>query len=246
MESLGLDSEGGVIDQRVAPFIWFGNEFIDDGHMARMGPLAVAVYVIITRFRNSGSGTAWPSAQLIADLTGISRRTVIIHRQRLVDLGYIEPADGYGGREYRIKEKFRSSGSGRFSSPIAIKRTKKPKARQTQTPPPQPPGFIRFWDAWPGHRRKTDRAGAMTSWVARGCETIADTVIAAITRFANSRDWLKDDGDFIPAPKVWLNQRQWEGAKFITMTPSAPGEPEKMGEGRAMTDEDRRILWGEE
>lgn len=91
----------------------------------------------------------------------------------------------------------------------------KPKQKKKKTPPPPKggaEGFDRFWAAWPEHKRKVAQTQCRAKWDAKGCETIADRVIAAVERSKTSKDWQKDGGDFIPAPLVWLNQSRWEAA----------------------------------
>jgi len=39
---------------------------------------------------------------------------------------------------------------------------------------------------------------------------LLDRMLAAIDRQKQSRAWRKDNGQFIPHPATWLNNRQWE------------------------------------
>jgi hypothetical protein len=73
------------------------------------------------------------------------------------------------------------------------------------------PGFQRFWFAWPpGHERKRDSAGCFKVWKAKGLEPLADGIVDAVEAARRSRDWTKNDGQFIPAPIVWLRSAGWE------------------------------------
>ena len=82
--------------------------------------------------------------------------------------------------------------------------------------------FLRFWDAWPRHPRKTDRAGAYRVWKRDGLDATAESVIGAVLAFADSTDWRKDEGAYIPAPEVWLNKRRYLGADAIGVSRSRP------------------------
>lgn len=80
--------------------------------------------------------------------------------------------------------------------------------------PPHPPAggasaFDRFWNAWPKHERKVASGQCRAKWRTKGCEEIADQVIAAVEAAKLSEAWLKESGRFIPAPLVWLNQERW-------------------------------------
>jgi hypothetical protein len=83
-----------------------------------------------------------------------------------------------------------------------------------------PPGFARFWLTWPKSQRKEARGECLKAWKKAGAEAVADTVVAHVESLKASPGWTKDNGQFIPAPLVYLNQRRWEGADLNT-------EPEK-------------------
>lgn len=85
--------------------------------------------------------------------------------------------------------------------------------------PPQPPRgevvdkspwFSRWWEAWPKHPRKAARVQCERKWQALGCEALGEQIVASVEAHKSSAGWAKDDGAFVPAPLVWLNQRRWE------------------------------------
>jgi hypothetical protein len=68
--------------------------------------------------------------------------------------------------------------------------------------------FERFWAAYP---RKVKRAKAQEAW--DKLDPSPDLVAAIMTgleRAKRSKDWTKDNGDFIPHPTTWINGRRWE------------------------------------
>ncbi len=67
-----------------------------------------------------------------------------------------------------------------------------------------PPGFLRFWAAWPSHFRKAGRALCLEEWRARKLEERTDAVLAVLAMKIKSPDWTKDRGQYIQAPVVWL------------------------------------------
>ncbi len=67
--------------------------------------------------------------------------------------------------------------------------------------------FDRFWTAYP---RREGKSEARSSFAKVGAEQFIDTVLAAVERQKASPQWTKDDGEFIPHPKTWLNQKRWE------------------------------------
>jgi hypothetical protein len=87
------------------------------------------------------------------------------------------------------------------------------------------PGFDAFWAAWPANSRKTARPQCIAKWAAKKCEPIADLIVASVERHkACHIDWIRDSGQCIPAPLVWLNQERWN-APFPDKPPTLPGSP---------------------
>lgn len=70
--------------------------------------------------------------------------------------------------------------------------------------------FEYFWSQWPRHHRKVARKQCEAKWRTMGCDKIADTIMDSLARWKRCPVWLEDDGRFIPAPLVWLNQQRWE------------------------------------
>lgn len=73
------------------------------------------------------------------------------------------------------------------------------------------PGFARFWLTWPKSDRKEAKGKCLEVWVKAKAEPHADRIVAHVERLKGSHGWTKNDGEFIPAPLVYLNQRKWEG-----------------------------------
>lgn len=72
--------------------------------------------------------------------------------------------------------------------------------------------FDRFWAAWPSGSRKASKGECAKRWARNGFDACADQILAHVAAKKASSDWTKDGGQFVPAPIVYLNQRQWEGA----------------------------------
>lgn len=68
--------------------------------------------------------------------------------------------------------------------------------------------FAAFWQAYP---RRVAKGAAERAWKKMGCDKIPlQTFLDAIDRAKRSAQWKKDNGQFIPHPATWLNQRRWE------------------------------------
>jgi hypothetical protein len=76
--------------------------------------------------------------------------------------------------------------------------------------PPSPTRFENFWETWPKSERKQDKSKCMAKWTADGFDEIADAIFADIDAKKLTRKWMDNDGQFIEAPLVYLNNRRWE------------------------------------
>jgi hypothetical protein len=67
--------------------------------------------------------------------------------------------------------------------------------------------FEQFWKIYP---RKVAKGDARKAWLTTTTirPPIADLVKAVYAARA-SKQWLKDDGEFIPHPATWLRQERW-------------------------------------
>lgn len=71
------------------------------------------------------------------------------------------------------------------------------------------PGFNKFWATWPPHIRKSAKAQCLAKWVKHELEAITDKICDHVTFMRSHETWLKNAGEFIPAPLVYLNQQRW-------------------------------------
>lgn len=68
--------------------------------------------------------------------------------------------------------------------------------------------FAHFWQAYP---RKKSKGDAMKAWdKLHPDQSLQDRIFDAIERAKISKDWRKENGQFIPYPASWLNKKRWE------------------------------------
>lgn len=71
-----------------------------------------------------------------------------------------------------------------------------------------PPGFDVFWTAYP---RKQAKGAAIKAYARlRADDDLQAAMLAALRRQADSDDWKRDGGKWIPYPATWINDRRWE------------------------------------
>lgn len=74
--------------------------------------------------------------------------------------------------------------------------------------------FNTFWAAYP---KKVNKKGAFTSF--KRIKHLKDEmpfIMAALERFKASKDWQKDNGQFIPHPQTFINQERWKDQQDVT------------------------------
>jgi hypothetical protein len=68
--------------------------------------------------------------------------------------------------------------------------------------------FEEFWSAYP---KKVAKEAARKAWVKlKPDETLGKEIIQAVMESAKSKDWLKENGKYIPYPATYLNGKRWE------------------------------------
>jgi hypothetical protein len=70
--------------------------------------------------------------------------------------------------------------------------------------------FETFWSAWPSGARKNKKRTEEWFLKNKPNSDLVAIMVVAIERQKQSKQWLKDSGDFIPHPTTWLNGRRWE------------------------------------
>lgn len=95
--------------------------------------------------------------------------------------------------------------------------------------------FKVFWKAYP---RKSGKGGAEKAWKKIApSQKLFDEIMAALDAAKKCDQWKKDNGQFIPYPATWLNQKRWEDEygvpKVETRTNFDPDNPyADWGEGK--------------
>lgn len=69
--------------------------------------------------------------------------------------------------------------------------------------------FLSFWEIYP---KRKGKGAAYKAWKAiTGIKKLAPTIVASVREHMDFDEaWRKDDGQYIPHPTTYLNQRRWE------------------------------------
>jgi DNA-binding transcriptional MocR family regulator len=178
----------------------------------------------------SDQGECWPSYQHIADQCEISRSTVKLHVRELEKAGFLR-------REFRRKGELNQSnvfhlalgggaaaalgGGAAENLPGAAENpgggaAAAPRTSHSLEPVKEPKplgkseieaGFDQFWKLYP---KKKSRKDALKAWEKLKPDAeLRQTMLTALASHCVSRDWTKDDGQYVPNAATWLNGEKW-------------------------------------
>lgn len=68
--------------------------------------------------------------------------------------------------------------------------------------------FEKFWETYPKHKSKGDAEKAFKK--INPSDALLQIMLLSIEMQKQSRQWNRDDGQYIPYPATWLNRRCWE------------------------------------
>lgn len=167
------------------------------------------ILVCLADVHNGHTGQCNPSIPTLAKQAGCSRRTVERHLSKLRQLGLIT-SEAVIGR------------AGQTSNVYTLRHIDAPPPSPvTHTPPsqvshprtsikPEPYICSKFDEFWEQYPKKKSKKKARELF-AKLDEATKDKVIKdVVERSCHDRDWLKDDGRYIPYPTTYLNNESWE------------------------------------
>lgn len=86
-------------------------------------------------------------------------------------------------------------------------------------------GFEEFWNAYPKSIRKGEKSACKKKWVESYYFSQKHIILKHVQWMATTAQWIRDNGAFIPAPKVYLNQQRWDGAEIPEIKPKETIDP---------------------
>ena len=86
---------------------------------------------------------------------------------------------------------------------------------ETKTETVTDDGFALFWSTYPNTQRKQSKSKCEDIWRKGKFHVDKQKIQNHIESLKTSPDWLKNEGQYIPAPLVYLNQKRWDGVETI-------------------------------
>ena len=78
--------------------------------------------------------------------------------------------------------------------------------------------------------KKKDKQNAKKAWDKLKVDgELYNTIMRGLALHCKTKEWLKDNGDYVPYPSTWLNGRRWEDEveTVVTREPERP-QPKKL------------------
>lgn len=147
---------------------------------------------------------------LNADDEGLSAPEFETHNSKSAKRRALDSSRKMSGREADKTANGSWNSDGQMSASDADKtRTREELEKKKKKPPtPLPPGFEKFWEAYP---RKTAKADAVKAWEKiEPDDSLQGAILKAVARQTTWPQWAKDEGEYVPYPASWLNGRRWE------------------------------------
>lgn len=67
-------------------------------------------------------------------------------------------------------------------------------------------GFASFWNAYP---KKKGKEAAVKAW-AKVPADAHEFILASLAKQSQSKEWTKEEGQYIPLPATWINGKRWQ------------------------------------
>lgn len=181
---------------------------------------------VLYSFKNKESNTVFPSRDAIAERCGMHKANISMATSGLEKLGWVSK-EGKGGHSRATRYTLHipetvaqsatvagqttvaQSATGGVADqatrlPVAESATRKEQSSEQTT-------YGQFDDFWNQYPKKVSKAEAEKAWrkLKPKGQLLVD-LMAGLDRQKVSRDWQKENGQFIPHPATWLNKRRWE------------------------------------
>ena len=196
------------------------------------------VLMMLANHANGHTGQCNPRHKLLAAECEMSIETLKSHLKKLAELDLIEIVPQFA-EEVQLPNQyvlnfqggggdFWGEGRGENSPPYNQERNQERNHPHTprggdskpEAPKPEKPylgerevmmqkqAFADFWKAYP---KKVGKDAAERAW-ARKVKTrdTIEAIMKAVAAQRASKEWTKDDGQYIPNPATWLNQGRWK------------------------------------
>ncbi|MGM7340124.1 replication protein [Acinetobacter baumannii] len=193
------------------------NDLIDNGHMAKMKGAALPCYLLIVR-KTRGWNKQADSISLsqFVKATGYNKDTVQKGLLILEEMGVIIRLETDKQiNEWSLTDQIITTENHTKNSPHNNNNKNKEKQGVGYSE-----NFEKFWSAYPTCKRKSDKSGTYKTFTKHEGSFAIETLLSILEKQKSDVSWTKQDGEFIPSPSTWLNQKQWENEYWFQVNSS--------------------------
>lgn len=174
---------------------------------------AKLLYGELTALCNA-EGYCWAGNAYFADLYGVSKKSISNWVTTLAKRGYISVEMKYKEGTAEILDRYiRIVPEGiekNFHTPMEEK-VKDNNTGFNNTSNNTLEDIYPFEEFWKAYPKKKAKEAARKAWAKlKPDETLGKEIIQAVMESAKSKDWLKENGKYIPFPATYLNGKRWE------------------------------------
>lgn len=219
------------------------NDLIDNGHMAKMKGAALPCYLLIVR-KTRGWNKQADSISLsqFVKATGYNKDTVQKGLLILEEMGVIIRLETDKQiNEWSLTDQIITTENHTKNSPsenlAMLKNSTEPYENLVSNHTKNSPhnnnnknkekqgvgyseNFEKFWSAYPTCKRKSDKSGTYKTFTKHEGSFAIETLLSILEKQKSDVSWTKQDGEFIPSPSSWLNQKQWENEYWFQVNSS--------------------------
>lgn len=219
------------------------NDLIDNGHMAKMKGAALPCYLLIVR-KTRGWNKQADSISLsqFVKATGYNKDTVQKGLLILEEIGVIIRIETDKQiNEWSLTDQIITTENHTKNSPsenlAMLKNSTEPYENLVSNHTKNSPhnnnnknkekqgvgyseNFEKFWYAYPTCKRKSDKSGTYKTFTKHEGSFAIETLLSILEKQKSDVSWTKQDGEFIPSPSTWLNQKQWENEYWFQVNSS--------------------------
>lgn len=198
--AMGWDDPDLTVGKLMRLFRWFDQQTLD-GNAPSVTPALLDRIIGVTGFTAAVAKVGW----IVISDAGISLHNFDRHNGTT--------AKGRAQTAKRVAS-HRSNAESNAQSVTAALAKEEKRREEKDTPPASLAGFDLFWKTWPTTDRKQARGKCLDAWKKAHAERDAAVIVAHVESLKSSTGWSKNNGEFIPAPLVYINGRRWEGAEI--------------------------------
>ncbi|HCW4315505.1 TPA: replication protein [Acinetobacter baumannii] len=219
------------------------NDLIDNGHMAKMKGAALPCYLLIVRKKRGWNKQADSiSLSQFVKATGYNKDTVQKGLLILEEMGVIIRLETDKQiNEWSLTDQIITTENHTKNSPsenlAMLKNSTEPYENLVSNHTKNSPhnnnnknkekqgvgyseNFEKFWSAYPTCKRKSDKSGTYKTFTKHEGSFAIETLLSILEKQKSDVSWTKQDGEFIPSPSTWLNQKQWENEYWFQVNSS--------------------------